>query len=416
MDIQPAPTHTTVSSKQHDEAHTRLHKRWLVFVRILCIVLVVYTLGFFGTSFAIAFAQHRAVCTGLTCVLPIPEALVYFTVAALIFWRKSDDWMALLVALMLVLITPIATLPDEILTLLGSFPSMRVLIAVSIYLGLASFLLFWFLFPNGRFVPRWSPWFVAGYLLWFAGYCLLGIWVDFVKWEGAVWASFLLAVLSVFVTVLFVQIYRYDKVSSPLERQQSKWAIVGTFIALAGIAWVPFAPISSPPPNVRVILLLIPLSIGIAILRYRLYDIDVLINRTLVYGTLTVLLALVYFGLVIGLQTLVRLFTGKVSQSPVVIVASTLAIAALFQPLRRSIQAIIDRRFYRRKYDSAKTLEAFSATLRNEVDLSQLREQLLNVVQETMQPAHVSLWLRSPQRHTEEPRRLEKPNTMEEGF
>jgi hypothetical protein len=378
--------------------------------------LVVYTLGFFGTSFAIAFAQHRAVCTGLTCVLPIPEALVYFTVAALIFWRKSDDWMALLVALMLVLITPIATLPDEILTLLGSFPSMRVLLAVSIYLGLASFLLFWFLFPNGRFVPRWSPWFVAGYLLWFAGYCLLGIWVDFVKWEGAVWASFLLAVLSVFVTVLFVQIYRYDKVSSPLERQQSKWAVVGTFIALAGIAWVPFAPISSPPPNVRAILLLIPLSIGIAILRYRLYDIDVLINRTLVYGMLTVLLALVYFGLVIGLQTLVRLFTGKVSQSPVVIVASTLAIAALFQPLRRSIQAIIDRRFYRRKYDSAKTLEAFSATLRNEVDLSQLREQLLNVVQETMQPAHVSLWLRSPQRHTEEPRRLEKPNTMEEGF
>lgn len=131
MDIQPAPTHTTVSSKQHDEAHTRLHKRWLVFVRILCIGLVVYTLGFFGTSFAIAFAQHRAVCTGLTCVLPIPEALVYFTVAALIFWRKSDDWMALLVALMLILITPIATLPDEILTLLGGLPSMRVLLAVS---------------------------------------------------------------------------------------------------------------------------------------------------------------------------------------------------------------------------------------------------------------------------------------------
>jgi hypothetical protein len=356
--------------------------------------LVVYTLGFFGTSFAIALAQHRAVCTGLTCVLPIPEALVYFTVAALIFWRKSDDWMPLLVALMLVLITPIATLPDEILTLLGSFPSMRVLLAVSIYLGLASFLLFWFLFPNGRFVPRWSPWLVAGYLLWFAGYCLLGIWVDFVKWEGAVWASFLLAVLSVFVTVLFVQIYRYDEVSSPLERQQSKWAIVGTFIALAGIAWVPFAPISSPPPNVRAILLLIPLSIGIAILRYRLYDIDVLINRTLVYGTLTVLLALVYFGLIFVLQYLLR---GILSQNnDVVIVVSTLAIAALFQPLRQRIQQIIDRRFYRRKYNAAKIVEAFSATLRNEVDLDQLREHLLTVVRDTMQPAHVSLWLREP--------------------
>jgi hypothetical protein len=113
-----------------------------------------------------------------------------------------------------------------------------------------------------------------------------------------------------------------------------------------------------------------------------------------VYGSLTALLALVYVGLVIGLGALVRLFTGQVSQSPVVIVASTLAIAALFQPLRHRIQAIIDRRFYRRKYDAARTLDAFSATLRNEVDLSQLREHLLNVVQETMQPAHVSLWLR----------------------
>jgi hypothetical protein len=119
---------------------------------------------------------------------------------------------------------------------------------------------------------------------------------------------------------------------------------------------------------------------------------------------------------VIGLQSLVRLFTGQVSQSPVVIVASTLAIAALFQPLRKRLQAIIDRRFYRRKYDAAKTVAAFSATLRQEVDLDQLREQLLAVVQETMQPAHVSLWLRSPQRHTEEPLRLEKPQTMEEGY
>jgi hypothetical protein len=145
------------------------------------------------------------------------------------------------------------------------------------------------------------------------------------------------------------------------------------------------------------VLLLIPVSVGIAVLRYRLYDIDVLINRTLVYGTLTVLLALVYFSLVIGLGSLVRLFTGQLSQSPVVIVASTLVIAALFHPLRRRLQAIIDRRFYRRKYDATRILAAFSVTLRNEVDLNQLREELVAVVQETMQPAHVSLWLRKPQ-------------------
>ena len=142
----------------------------------------------------------------------------------------------------------------------------------------------------------------------------------------------------------------------------------------------------------------IPLALAVAILRYRVFDIDRLINQAMVYGMLTAIFALVYFGLVIGLQLLVRLFTGQFSQSPVVIVASTLAIAALFQPLRRRLQHVIDRRFYRRKYDAAKTLETFSATLRNEVDLNQLREHLITVVQETMQPAHVSLWLRSPER------------------
>ncbi len=138
--------------------------------------------------------------------------------------------------------------------------------------------------------------------------------------------------------------------------------------------------------------LFIPLSFGFAMLRSRLWDIDVLINRTLVYGTLTVLLAGVYVGLVIGLQALLR---GIIRQdNSVAIVISTLAIAALFQPLRSRIQQVIDRRFYRRKYDAVKTLAAFSTTLRQEVDLDQLREQLQAVVQETMQPASLSLWIR----------------------
>jgi hypothetical protein len=145
-------------------------------------------------------------------------------------------------------------------------------------------------------------------------------------------------------------------------------------------------------------LLLIPLTLGIAVLRYRLWDIDILINRTLVYGTLTGLLALVYVCLVIGLQALIKGITGQVGASPLVIVISTLVIAALVQPFRHRIQKFIDRRFYRRKYDAARTLAAFNATLRNEVDLSQLSEQLVAVVEETMQPASVSLWLRLPSR------------------
>ena len=149
------------------------------------------------------------------------------------------------------------------------------------------------------------------------------------------------------------------------------------------------------PIFILLIHLMVPLGVGIAMLRYRLWDIDIIINRTLVYSTLTISLALVYAGLIIGLQYLLR---GMISQhNDVAIVVSTLAIAALFQPLRHRIQAIIDRRFYRRKYNAAKIVAAYSATLRNEVDLNQLREHLLTVVQDTMQPSHIALWLREPE-------------------
>ena len=135
-----------------------------------------------------------------------------------------------------------------------------------------------------------------------------------------------------------------------------------------------------------------PIAIGIAILRYRLYDIDILINRTLVYGSLTAMLIALYFGGIVVLQRLFVLLTGQ--QSTLAVVASTLLIAALFNPIRKRIQSFIDRHFYRRKYDARKTLEDFSAKLRDTTDLEALNNDLVGVVRETMQPAHVSLWLR----------------------
>jgi len=187
-----------------------------------------------------------------------------------------------------------------------------------------------------------------------------------------------------------------------VERQQLKWlayAAAGFAIAIVLISitiaidtprwyeWVANAIFIAVTPGVAV-------SIGIAILRYRLYDIDLLINRTLVYGSLTATLVVLYFGGIVLLQRVFDVLTGVGEKSTLAVVVSTLLIAALFTPLRRRIQAFIDRSFYRSKYDARKTLEAFSAKLRDETDLEALNNDLVSVVRETMQPAHVSLWLR----------------------
>jgi len=185
-----------------------------------------------------------------------------------------------------------------------------------------------------------------------------------------------------------------------VERQQIKWFTYATAVATSGailkyivsepldlvlISWVGQA-------LVLIGLAGIPISMGIAITRYRLYEIDILINRTLVYGALTAALVALYLVGIVVLQSVFVALTGE--QSTLAVVASTLLIAALFTPLRRRIQGFIDRRFYRRKYDARKTLQGFSDQLRNETDLEELSDDLVGVVRETMQPAHVSLWLR----------------------
>jgi len=178
------------------------------------------------------------------------------------------------------------------------------------------------------------------------------------------------------------------------ERQQIKWFAYAAALTLAWIIVVEEQSGEIAALSGLLVIVSIPVATGIAILRYRLYDIDRIINRTLVYGLLTVMLALIYFGGVATSEAIFRALTGQEQQPQIAVVVSTLVIAALFTPLRRRIQRFIDRRFFRRKYDARKTLEAFSAKLRNETNLDALSDDLVRVVRDTMQPAHVSLWLR----------------------
>jgi NO-binding membrane sensor protein with MHYT domain len=214
---------------------------------------------------------------------------------------------------------------------------------------------------------------------------------------NAILVPFLLCILASAVSLVL----RYRR-SRGEEREQIKWIVFAASVVgllfLIGIV-IPLSYGSEPPLWYELLEVLtvlsyagVPIAVGFAVLKYRLYEIDLVINRTLVYGPLTAMLVLFYVGGVVSLQYAFRALTGQGSQ--LAVVASTLAIAALFNPLRRRVQAFVDRRFYRRKYDARKTLEAFSAKLRDETDLDALRDDLVGVVRETMQPAHVSLWLR----------------------
>ena len=422
MNVFHAAASKSVSHEHKSDAGARLSGRLLMLARGAWVSLVLLTLATLVILLPSYFAQLQTVCSGPRCALVQPTseslralkqlglspssyaifmlaltlvtALVCFLVGTVIFWRKSEDWMALLVSLTVVILSTLFVT----YALLESQSSWQVLAIVANVFGHGVLFLFAALFPNGKLVPRWSGWIAVGWILW----CLL----YYTVLHHLPFAYHSLALIIGLACAALAQIYRYRYVASPTQRQQLKWVILaGCLAAITVIVLdVPnlILPLTSQTalvyrlfvssPVALLATLLIALSFGLAILRYRLYDVDIIINRTLVYGSLTLTLALIYFSLVIGLQALLR---GIISQdNSVAIVVSTLTIAALFQPLRLRLQRIIDRRFYRRKYDATKIVEAFSTTLRSEVDLSQVREHLLTAVQETMQPTHASLWVR----------------------
>jgi hypothetical protein len=266
-------------------------------------------------------------------------------------------------------------------------------------------------FPDGRLVsPRWR--WVARLAVCFsvAGTVILALSPGEIQNKGIVNPLGIEALrpiddllstlfLALYFTLLFASaaslVVRFRR-SGSVERQQIKWL---AFAALLIPVWfLTNAPIEAAAPSLFLVVdalifsVTIPLAAGMAILRYRLYDIDVVINRALVYGSLTASLVALYFSAIVVLQRLFVVFTGE--KSTLVIVASTLVIAALFTPLRGRIQSFIDRRFYRRKYDAAKTLATFNARLRDKTELDTLSSDVIGVVRETMQPAHVSMWLK----------------------
>jgi hypothetical protein len=404
---------------------TRLHGIWLHLARILWWVSVLAITTIFVVALPVRMEQIRQdpyqltpilnqLGLGITFfvfyghVLELILSLACLAIAVVIYWRKSDDWMGLLVSLGLVsfmaLLPPIAALSE-------TNPEWRIPVFLLRIFSFAVLLMIFYLFPDGRFVPGWSKYLLVFFIglspLWllFPGLALPAAPADIQSIPQALLVSWVILAVS---TGAYAQLYRYRRVSANVERQQTKWVVLGFLGVFLGLLLVSLPVLLFPTllepgmPNFIYLMIaipvalfgwfLFPLTLGISILKYRLWDIDVIIRRTLVYGGLTATLALVYFSSVILMQSLVAAVGGQ--QTALVTVISTLIIAALFTPLRKRIQNDIDRRFFRRKYDAEKTVSAFGASLREAVDLEVLITRLEAVVEETLQPEALSLWLR----------------------
>jgi hypothetical protein len=336
-----------------------------------------------------AFALVAAL---LACAI----VLVTLGLALVLVWRRGDDWMAMLISLFVIINTvgnigvsnSVAPNFDSAIVLF-LYVLQQVSISALFYAG-------FLLFPNGRFVPRWSWLLLVAFVVWNLIVTLTNLGIFIVLGYPLFYGIALTSI-----------VYRYRRAMTPVQQQQTKWVVTGLIASLIAnqLFWLPsgltplgntiYLPLSYL--GYLIALLVVPVTFFIAIQRYRLYDIDTILNRALVYGLLTVILAAIYAAGVVGSQAIVSALThahGE-GQSPVAIVVTTLIIAALFQPLRRRVQSIIDRRFYRRKYDAAHTIANFAATLREQVDLPELRDKLLSVVDETMHPTYLSVWFRT---------------------
>ena len=353
-------------------------------------------------DWGLPISTYAAIQVGYEVILGI----VLLTLGALIYWRRPNERFAFIVSLALISFG-LNFLSEGDGALMHAVDQLwlTILIGFLTLLTSGTLLLLMYLFPNGRFAPGWMRYIVPIFVLAFVIVAVLSVIrtgdVGFITFANA--GSTLIMLIGLLVG-LAGQVYRYRFVSTPVERQQTRWVMLGlVLIMIAMTGWVMasfFLPGGQTKVLVNIFGMLValflmmsfPISLTISIVRYRLWDIDVVINRAVVYGLLTALLIGVYFGLVLVSQNAFVAITGQESQLAVVI--STLAIAALFTPLRRRVQQIVDRRFYRQKYDAERTLTRFADAVRNEVDIDDVQAELLRAVNDTMQPKSVGLWLR----------------------
>ncbi len=403
----PADTPVEASPAHHRLQRigaVRLRGRWHYAARIVWAALAVLTLGLFIAGLATEITHVRSICPTASCrtgaltpamvrelhriglspagfaslrhalqtlglsvsfyfgyllALSVIFSAVYVTVAAILFWRRSDHVVALLASLAL-LTFGMATFPDTVQALGTANPTWWLPAATVAYLGSVAFGLFLYLFPDGSFIPPWMLWVAIAWAAWqVSHYLFAGSFLDEAVWPGVlsfiVWLAF-------FSTMIFAQTYRYRRVSTQEQQQQTKWVVYGVTVALIGYYSLALLSIIFLPPPVSMtpsvvvatmilttvsygFMLLVPVSIGIAILRYRLFDIDRIIHRTLVYGALAGSLAIIYQGTLVVLESLFLSFTGQ--ETLVANVVATVVIGALFEPLRRRLLRFVDRHVVR---------------------------------------------------------------------
>jgi len=412
-------------------APAQTRSTWLRVARIAWVILALVYFGLFIAAFPVGYAANLVICEGDECLassVTIEEVaaledlglshefyvgfftaaellfLTWAAVGVIIFLRRSDEWIGLLVSMALIALG-INGLSDNVNLLTKATPEFAPLHNSLSAVSVSLVILLVFMFPDGRFVPRWARYVAIPLVALALADPLLAVVLP--PLENAPGTLAVIAALLAGIAVgAIAQIQRFRNHSNLEQRQQTKWVIFG-FLALLLVAliWITTVELFPPPPGpgrlyfnllafpfLLILGLVLPITMALSILRYRLFDIDIVIKRTAVYGVLTIAILVIYFATVVVLQNVFRSLTGQGEQ--LAIVASTLLIAALFNPLRGRIQTTVNRRFFRGDYDAAQTLNSFAASVQDEVDLEQMEAALLKTIDETMRPRTVSLWIK----------------------